>query len=44
MGNNTEEGYVEIERTRDGAKKIIKIDEALELIKNMSKTKQEIDI
>ena len=29
MGNNTEDGYVEIERTRDGAQKTVKVDELL---------------
>lgn len=43
MGNNTEEGYVEIERTRDGAKKTIKVEELIEEVKKMKNTKNEIN-
>ena len=39
MGNNTEDGYVEIERTRDGAKKTVKVDELLDLVEKMKKEK-----
>lgn len=43
MGNNTEDGYVEIERTRDGAKKTVKVDELLDLVKQMKKEKKDIE-
>ena len=43
MGNNTEDGYVEIERTRDGAKKTVKIDELLDLVEKMKKEKKDIE-
>ena len=43
MGNNTEDGYVEIERTRDGAKKTVKVDELLDLVEEMKKEKKDIE-
>ena len=43
MGNNTEDGYVEIERTRDGAKKTVKVDELLDLVEKMKKEKKYIE-
>ena len=43
MGNNTEDGYVEIERTRDGAKKTVKVDELLNLVEKMKKEKKDIE-
>ena len=43
MGNNTEAGSVEIERTRDGAKKTVKVDELLDLVKQMKKEKKDIE-
>lgn len=43
MGNNTENGYVEIERTRDGAKKTVKVDELLVLVEKMKKEKKDIE-
>lgn len=43
MGNNTENGYVEIERTRDGAKKTVKVDELLDLVEKMKKEKKDIE-
>ena len=43
MGNNTEDGYVEIERTRDGAKKTVKVDELLDLVEKMKKEKKAIE-
>jgi prolyl-tRNA synthetase len=43
MGNNTEDGYVEIERTRDRAKKTVKIDELLDLVEKMKKEKKDIE-
>lgn len=42
MGNNTEEGYVEIERTKDGAKKTVKIDELISLVEVMKNTKKDV--
>lgn len=44
LGKNTEEGFVEIERTRDGAKKIVKIEEAIEIFKNMKINKKDIEM
>lgn len=44
IGNNTEDGFVEIERTRDMAKKVMKIDEMIEAVKNMKKTKSDINL
>ena len=43
MGNNTEDGYVEIERTKDGAKKIVTIDELVSIMENVKNTKKEIE-
>ena len=43
IGNNTEDGYVEIERTRDGAKKTVKVDELLDLVEKMKKEKKDIE-
>ena len=43
MGNNTENGYVEIERTKDGAKKTVKVDELLNLVEKMKKEKKDIE-
>ena len=43
MGNNTEDGYVEIERTRDGAKKTVKVDELLDLVEKMKKEKKDLE-
>ena len=43
MGNNTEEGYVEIERTKDGAKKTLKIDELINEIEKMKLSKTDIE-
>ena len=44
MGNNTEDGFVEIERTKDGAKKTIRIDEMVDIIENMKNTKKDINL
>lgn len=44
IGNNTEEGFVEIERTKDGAKKVIKINEIIEIMKKMKETKKDIEL
>ena len=35
MGNNTEEGYVELERTKDGAKKTVKVGELIAEVEKM---------
>lgn len=43
MGNNTEDGYVEIERTKDGAKKTVKVDELLDSVEKMKKEKKDIE-
>ena len=43
MGNNTEDGFVEIERTKDGAKKTMRIDEMVDIIENMKNTKKDIN-
>ena len=43
MGNNTEDGYVEIESTRDGAKKTVKVDGLLDLVEKMKKEKKDIE-
>ena len=44
MGNNTEDGFVEIERTKDGEKKTMKIEELIEKIKKMKDTKKDINL
>ena len=44
MGNNTEDGFVEIERTKDGVKKTIRIDEMVDIIENMKNTKKDINL
>ena len=44
MGNNTEDGFVEIERTKDGAKKTMRIDEMVDIIENMKNTKKDINL
>ena len=43
MGNNTEDGYVEVERTKDGAKKTMKLDELVEEFTRMKITKKDLD-
>ena len=43
MGNNTEEGFVELERTKDGAKKIVKIEDLIDEVEKMKQTKQDIE-
>ena len=43
MGNNTEDGYVEIERTKDGAKKTVKIEDLIEEVEKMKSSKKDID-
>ena len=44
MGNNTEDGYVEIERTKDGVKKTIKIDEIVEIVEYMKNNKKDVEL
>ena len=44
MGNNTEDGYVEIERTKDGAKETVKIEDLVDLMKNMKQTKKDLEL
>ncbi len=43
MGNNTEDGYIEIERTKDRSKKIVKVEDAINLIEKLSLTKKDLD-
>ncbi len=43
MGNNTEEGYVEIEKTKEGIKKKVKIEELLKMIEEVKTNKKEIE-
>ena len=44
LGNNTEEDFIEIERTKDGLKKIMKIEQAIEAVKKMKKDKKDIEL
>lgn len=44
IGNNTEDGFVEIERTKDKAKKVMRIEEVIEEIKDMKKYKKDIEL
>lgn len=44
LGNNTEEGYIEVERTKDGAKKVLKIEELIEEVEKMKLTKKDINL
>ena len=44
FGNNTENDYVEIERTIDGKKKVMKIDTAIDIFKNMKNNKKDIEL
>ncbi len=43
MGNNTENGYVEIERTRDGAKKTMKIEDLMVEVEKMKNSKKDME-
>ena len=43
MGNNTEDGYVEVERTKDGAKKTMKIEELIAEVEKMKNAKEEME-
>lgn len=42
MGNNTEEGFAEIEKTKDGSKKVMKIEEIIKKFKEMKQKKVDI--
>ena len=44
MGNNTEEGFVEIERTKDGAKKTLTVENLIEQMEKMKQTKKYIEM
>ena len=44
LGNNTEQDFVEIERTRDGSKKVMKIDEVVAAMKKMKKDKKDLEL
>ena len=44
IGNNTEDGFVELERTKDGAKKVIKIEDMIEIVKDMKNKKKDLNI
>ena len=43
IGNNTEDGYVEIERTRDGLKKVMKIEDMITAVCDMKINKKDIE-
>ena len=43
MGNNTEEGFVEIERTKDGAKKVVSINELVTEFEKMKIIKEDLN-
>lgn len=42
MGNNTEEGFIELERTKDGEKKTFAIEDLVKEIENMKWSKKDI--
>lgn len=42
MGNNTEEGFIELERTKDGEKKMFAIEDLVKEIENMKWSKKDI--
>ncbi len=42
MGNNTEDGYVEVERTKDGTKKTMKMEELVQLFEKMKSNKKDL--
>ncbi len=44
LGNNTEDGYVEVERTKDGKKMVMKIEDVYSAFKDMSITKKDIEM
>lgn len=44
FGNNTESDSVEIERTIDGKKKVMKIEEAINIFKNMKNNRKDIEL
>lgn len=43
MGNNTDDGFVEIEKTKDGMKKILKTEELINEVEKMKSTKQDLN-
>ena len=43
IGNNTEEGYVELERTRDGLKRVMKIEDMIKAVNDMKIHKKDIE-
>ncbi len=43
MGNNTEDGYIEVERTKDGAKKTLKIEELISEVEKMKNLKKDLE-
>ena len=43
MGNNTEEGFIEVERTKDGAKKTISTSDLINEVEVMKNTKKNLD-
>ena len=44
LGNNTEDGFIEIERTKDGAKKTVKIDELITIFQSVKLNKIDIEM
>ncbi len=44
LGNNTEDGFIEIERTKDGNKKIIEINDLISEVEKMKTTKKDIEM
>lgn len=44
LGNNTEDGYIEVERTKDNAKKVFKIEKLIEEIEKMKIAKIDINM
>ena len=43
MGNNTEDGYVEVERTIDGSKRTFKVENLITEVEVMKNTKKGLD-
>lgn len=42
MGNNTEEGFIELERTKDGQKKTLAVEDLIKEVENMKWSKKDI--
>ncbi len=42
MGNNTEEGFIELERTKDGQKKTLAVEDLVKEVENMKWSKKDI--